>query len=436
MPSPSLVLRFFEIAWVLGLLPFRYLGWLLTREIPPDAEAREAEQGHLLAGALERLGATYVKLGQILGSRPDILPPGWGLGLARLQDRVKAVPLAAIEGVLDRAWTAEQRALVASIAPEPLAAASVAQVHLARLATGEEIVLKVQRPDARPQIERDLVLMRLFARTVDRIPTVELFSLPGAIERFGDALEQQLDFDHERANNRRFAANFRKVRGVRFPTILDALSGPTVLAMERAPGVKATDLDRVGGDRHELAERGGRTILKMVFEDGFVHADLHPGNIFLAEDGTMTLLDLGLAAEIPEDMRRPWLDTFSALAARDGKKCAALFYGYAPTVGTSDYASYERDVMEYLTRLYGARLADVEVGAVVSGMMNVLRQHRVQIDPVFTVVNVALLVAEGLGKQLDPSVDLVLLAVPFLLAAQLTSPPGRPPRRAIPATAV
>lgn len=435
MLSPSLVLRFFEIAWVLGLLPFRYLGWLVTREIPPDAEAREAEQGHLLAGALERLGATYVKLGQILGSRPDILPPGWVLGLARLQDRVKAVPLAAIEGVLDRAWTAEQRALVASIAPEPLAAASVAQVHLARLATGEEIVLKVQRPDARPQIERDLVLMRLFARTVDRIPTVELFSLPGAIERFGDALEQQLDFDHERANNRRFAANFRKVRGVRFPTILDALSGPTVLAMERAPGVKATDLDRVGGDRHELAERGGRTILKMVFEDGFVHADLHPGNIFLAEDGTMTLLDLGLAAEIPEDMRRPWLDTFSALAARDGKKCAALFYGYAPTVGTSDYASYERDVMEYLTRLYGARLADVEVGAVVSGMMNVLRQHRVQIDPVFTVVNVALLVAEGLGKQLDPSVDLVLLAVPFLLAAQLTSPPGRPPRRAIPVTA-
>jgi ubiquinone biosynthesis protein len=202
--------------------------------------------------------------------------------------------------------------------------------------------------------------------------------------------------------------------------------------MHRAPGVKATDLDQVGGDRHELAERGGRAILKMVFEDGFVHADLHPGNIFLAEDGTMTMLDLGLAAEIPEDMRRPWLDTFSALAARDGKRCAALFYGYAPTVGTRDYPRYEREVESYLEQLYGARLADVEVGAVVSGMMNVLRQHRVQIDPVFTVVNVALLVAEGLGKQLDPSVDLVMLAVPFLLAAQLSAPPGKPPLREIP----
>lgn len=432
MPSVRLLARSFAIAFVFAALPVRYLGWLLTREVPPSREEREVAQGRLLASALEHLGATYVKLGQILGSRPDLLPPGWVAGLARLQDRVKAVPLAAIEGVLERAWTPEQRALVASIDPTPLAAASVAQVHLARLATGAEIVLKVQRPDAREQIERDLVLMRLFAHAVDRIPTVELFSLPGAIERFGDALAQQLDFDHERANNRRFAANFKRVRGVRFPTLVDALSGPTVLAMDRASGVKATDLDQVGGDRRELAERGGRTILKMVFEDGFVHADLHPGNIFLAADGTMTLLDLGLAAEIPEEMRRPWLDTFSALAARDGKKCAELFYVYAPTVGTRDYAVYERDVMEYLTRLYGAKLAEVEVGAVVSGMMNVLRQHRVQIDPVFTVVNVALLVAEGLGKQLDPSVDLVLLAVPFLLAAQLTAPPGRPPRRAIP----
>jgi len=430
--SLRLFARSLAIAFVLGLVPFRYLGWLLTRDVPPTAHEREVEQGALLASALERLGATYVKLGQILGSRPDLLPPGWVEGLARLQDRVKPISIDAIQGVLDRAWTPEQRALVASVDPVPLAAASVAQVHLAHLTSGREIVLKVQRPDAREQIERDLVLMRLFARIADRIPTVDLLSLPGAIERFGDALAQQLDFEHERENNERFTHNFRRVKNVRFPVVLRELSGGTVLAMERAPGVKATELHRVGGDRHELAERGGRAILKMVFEDGFVHADLHPGNIFLAEDGTMTMLDLGLATEIPEDMRRPWLDTFSALAARDGKRCAELFYEYAPTVGTTDYASYERDVAGYLTQLYGARLADVEISAVVSGMMNVLRQHRVQIDPVYTVVNVALLVAEGLGKQLDPSVDLVLLAVPFLLAAQLSAPPGRPPRRPIP----
>lgn len=430
--SLRLYARLLEIVWVFALVPFRYLAWQLTRPSPPTTDEAEREQGALFANALERLGATYVKLGQILGSRPDLLPPGWVASLARLQDRVAPVSYETIEGVLSRAWTSEQRALVAEIDREPLAAASVAQVHAARLATGEEIVLKVQRPDARPQIERDLVLMRLGAALVDRIPTVELLSLPGAVERFGDALASQLDFERERENNRRFTHNFRRVRGVRFPTVIDALSGPDVLVMLRAPGVKATELEKVGGNRHELAERGGRAILKMVFEDGFVHADLHPGNIFLAEDGTMTMLDLGLAAEIPEDMRRPWLDTFSALAARDGKRCAALFYGYAPTVGAIDYPVYEREVAGYLTQLYGARLADVEVSAVVSGMMNVLRRHHVQIDPVFTVVNVALLVAEGLGKQLDPSVDLVVLAVPFLLAAQLSAPPGRAPLRPIP----
>lgn len=426
MSPARLFARSLAIAWVFFLLPWRYLGWALTREGQPTSAEREEAIGRLVADALERLGATFVKLGQILGTRPDILPPGVVHALARLQDDVAALPFSAIERVLAAEWTPEQRARVASIDPEPLAAASVAQVHAGRLDSGEEVVFKVQRPDARVQIEGDLVLMRLFARAANRVPTLALLSLPGAIERFGDALAAQLDFDEERRNNQRFTKNFRRVPKLRFPTVIDELSTSRVLTMIRVIGVKALRFEEVGGERRELAERGGRAILKMVFEDAFVHADLHPGNIFLSADGTMTMLDLGLATEIPADMMRPWVDTFSAIAARDGRRVAALFYGHAPSVGDGDYAAYERDVVDYLEMLYGALLSDVEVSAVVSGMMNVLRRHRVQIDPVFTVVNVALLVAEGLGKQLDPEVDLVLLAVPFLLQAQLMAPPGRP----------
>ncbi len=433
MSPARLFARSLAIAWIFFLLPWRYLAWALTREEAPSSDDRERAVGGLLADALERLGATFVKLGQILGTRPDILPPGVVQALARLQDDVLALPFAAIERVLAAEWTAEQRARVVSIDEEPLAAASVAQVHAGRLDTGEEVVFKVQRPDARLQIEGDLVLMGLFARAADRLPTLRLLSLPGAIDRFGEALAAQLDFDEERSNNRRFTENFRRVRKLRFPTVIDDLSTPRVLTMVRVIGVKAMRFAEVGGERRELAERGGRAILKMVFEDAFVHADLHPGNIFLSADGTMTMLDLGLATEIPADMMRPWVDTFSAIAARDGRRAAALFYGYAPSVGSGDYAEYERDVVEYLEMLYGVLLADVEVSRVVSGMMNVLRRHQVQIDPVFTVVNVALLVAEGLGKQLDPDVDLVLLAVPFLLQAQLTAPPGRPMLRQPPA---
>lgn len=435
----SLIFRSMQIAWVLGTIPLRYVARVLTSEGEPSERDRERWWGELLARALESLGATFVKLGQILGSRPDVLPPGLLTAMARLQDDVSPLPFATIDRVLREAWGPERDAI--EVEPEPIAAASVAQVHRGTLASGERVAIKVQRPAARAQIERDLVLMRLGARVLDLVPSLHLLSLPGAMERFGAALHDQLDFRKEAANNRRLAHNFRREKKVCVPRLYDALSNDRVLTMELANGVKATEPDAVGRDldddarrsaRADLAARGGRAILKMVFEDGFVHADLHPGNILLAEDGTLTFLDLGMVAEIEPELMRPWVDTFSALAARDGARAAELFYTYAPFVAVQDYDAYERDVESYLERLYGVRLAEVEVSAIVSGMMNVLRRHRVQVDPVFTVVNVALLVAEGLGKQLDPSVDLVLLAVPYLLAAQLSAPPGRAPVRPIP----
>ena len=441
MGSPLLLaLRSLRILLALALIPLRFVGRLLSHEGAPDAVTQEQWWGEFLARALESLGASFVKFGQILGSRPDLLPPGVITSLARLQDNVAPVPFSQLEPVLREAWGSRMDDV--QVNPVPLAAASVAQVHEGHLPDGTRVAVKIQRPLARAQIERDLILMQLFAAALDRIPSVHLLSLPGSVERFGNALHAQLDFRVEAENNARFKRNFagaersRKTRlpSIRFPEVIADYSSERVLTMVFVEGTKATHPEAFGAQlseterlaaRAELAARGGRAILKMVFEDGFVHADLHPGNILLGDDGVMTFLDLGLVAEIPRDMMRPWVDTFTALAQRDGKRAAELFYGYAPSESVADYDAYERDVSAYLETLYGVLLAEVEVSAAVSGMMNLLRQHRVQIDPVFTVVNVALLVAEGLGKQLDPSVDLVLLAVPYLLSAQLSAPPGR-----------
>jgi ubiquinone biosynthesis protein len=297
---------------------------------------------------------------------------------------------------------------------------------------GRAVALKVQRPEARGQIERDLVLMGLGARMIDAIPSVHLLSLPGSVERFGAALRGQLDFRQEAKNNRRFAENFAGVEGVEVPALFDELCTERVLAMEFIEGVKATQPEKVEGDRAKLARIGAATILKMVFEDGFVHADLHPGNILLTRE-KVVLIDLGLVAEIPPEMMRPWVETFLALAQQDGKAVARLMYSHSPSVGTRNYAWFERDVCEYFEKLYGKKLGEVEVSAALGGIMNILRRHRVQLLPTFTVVHIAMLVAEGLGKQLDPSLDVVQLAVPYLMKAMTEAPEGIAPLRTPPA---
>ncbi len=426
----TLSVRFVHISFVCTLAFFGY--WL--RRIPRgfiSRQERDRLRGEVLAKLLERLGATFIKFGQILSTRPDLLNPEYTGALAKLQDAVKPADYSAISAMLDREL-GDKRGRIAEINSECVAAASVAQVHKGVLDTGEAVAIKVQRPDAPNQIERDLAIMAIGARILDKIPTVHLLSLPGSVERFAESLRDQLDFRKEAENNRRFAANFADVDGIDVPRLFDELCTERVIVMEFIDGVKATEPEKVGGDRKRLARLGGECILKMTFTDGFVHADLHPGNIILTRDSRVVLIDLGMVTEIPGDLLRPWVETFVALSQQDGARAARVFYGYAPSVGCDDYAAFEGEVKGYLENLYGKTLGDIEVSEAVGGMMNVLRKHRVQIDPSFTVVNLAMLVAEGLGKQLDPEIDLVPLAMPYLTNAMLTAPPGRAPNREIP----
>ncbi len=434
MSTLRLIPRFIWIALVFATVRPRYL-WRRIRAGRLDAHGRDRLRGDVLATTLEKLGATFVKFGQILGSRADLLPPGMIASLSRLHDAVPPASFEVIEEVLEVELAETDRARIASVDREPVAAASVAQVHAAWLATGEKIALKVQRPEARAQIERDLAILSMGAKVLDVIPSVHLLALPGAVERFGHALHSQLDFRLEAANNRRLAENFAGFKGVRVPDLHDELCTERVLAMEFIEGYKATETEKVQAGRkirRRLAARGAEAILKMVFRDGFVHADMHPGNILLQEDGTLVFIDLGMVAEIAPELMSPWIQTFQALGGNDGKAAARLFYVYSPFVATKDYRAYEDETIAFFDRFEGKRLGEVEVGEVVGGMMNILRKHRIQVDPVFTVVNLGVLVAEGLGKQLDPDIDLVQMAMPYLAEAAAKAPPGKAPNRDVP----
>ena len=425
----GLLWRFIQVAFAVQVALLRYgFGRLFRRMSQHD---KERWGGEVLADTLQRLGATYVKFGQILSTRPDIIGPAYVEALARLQDQVPPVPFLDIRNVLAEELDATTLGKLEHIDSTPLAAASVAQVHVATF-EGQKIALKVQRPLAKEQVDGDLRLMAFWARQLDRLPSVRLLSLPGSVERFAEAMRGQLDFRLEAANNRRFAENFREVEGVDVPALHPELCTERVLGMEFIDGVRATEPEKVGGDRKALAERGLRAILQMVFQDGFVHADLHPGNIFLTRDNRVVLIDLGLVAEIDDELRSPWIQTFIAVSQQDGRLAAKLFYGYAPSVGNTDYAAFEAEVEGHFRSFHGKPLHELEASKIIAGMLNVLRRHQVQVDPVFTVVNLAMLVAEGLGKQLDPELDLIALAGPYLMKAIAEAPPARPPNREIP----
>ena len=317
LPRWQLVAR----ASVIGLLfakhgtRFWWVGWrcgFAVRARPGGG----AWLGQVVVDLFRQLGATFIKVGQIMSTRPDLIPEYVSSALAELQDHVGPFPFEDVVRAVEADLGRPLSSVYAEFAPVPIASASVAQVHKARLPDGRIVAVKVRRPDVVEICTFDLVVMRLWARLIARIPSISTLS-PGRDAWTSSAAPMfaQLDFRIEASNNRRFRDNFKGHADVVFPEVVEALSGERVLTMSFIAGTKILSTRATRSDPKRVARLGLPTLMKMIFEDGFVHADLHPGNIFITPDDKLALLDLGLVGELDEPHRKGVLPPVRGLGA-------------------------------------------------------------------------------------------------------------------------
>ena len=414
-------------AFIIGLLFLQqgirwWLGWVWLLVSFAGAERRRAWFGQSVLELFRSLGATFIKVGQIMSTRPDLLPEHITRALERLQDDVGPFPFDAVARTVEEDLGRPIGAIFAEFAPVPLASASVSQVHKARLPDGRIVAVKVRRPDVVELCTFDLGVMGFFGRMLGKLRSLAPLAPDAAVEEFGRAVFAQLDFRIEARNNRRFRENFKDQPMVVFPEIIAELSSARILCMTFIEGTKILGVGRTRSDPKRVARLGLQALLKMIFEDGFVHADLHPGNIFITTDDKLGLVDLGLVGELDGPHRRAFARFFAAWAQRDGDTMARVMYSMSASASAGApedpeaYQRYRAAIIEFVGRYWGRRLGEVQVGKVLLDLLAILRRHRVRMSPTFTIVNISIAVTEGIGKQLDPELDLMAEALPFFLA--------------------
>ncbi len=375
--------------------------------------------GRVLVRTSTRLGATFIKVGQIASTRGDILPAALTRELAALQDQVPAFAFSDVRKTIESELGAPLETFYSAFEREPVAAASVAQVHRAVWrATGQTVAVKVRRPDIVEKVRLDRSVLLAMARWFERIiPSLRLISFEAAMENFCDAVEQQIHLTNEARHNRRFAANFADDPELHFPDLVPEGCTDAILTMEFIEGVREPDLVASGGDALSIAKAGLRCVCRMVFSHGFVHADLHPGNIRFFPPRRVVLLDLGLVGELTDEDRLMTARTLLAFANGDGPTVARLFYENAAHRNVPDYPTYEKEMCELVRTLINKELGNTEVTLEIGRIFDLLRRHRIQARGHMTMINLALMTAEGLGKRLAPELNLTEEAVPYLMEA-------------------
>ena len=432
MKSVRQLQRLLYINWVLArngldqlivtihlFAPFRFLvylnPWTWCRKQP-------LTRGQALRQALEELGPIFVKLGQALSTRPDILPPDIATELCKLQDAVPPFPSEQALAIIEKAFGSSAYELFAHFDKEPLASASMAQAHAAELKTGQQVVVKILRPNVRPLIEQDLQIMYKIAGLAERYwPESRRFKPLEVVREFEHTLIDELDLQREAANCGQLRRNFRNSPLLYVPEVYWDYTRENIFVMERIYGIPVADLDALhahGIDIKKLAERGVEIFFTQVFRDCFFHADMHPGNIFVSPlhplEPQYMCIDFGIMGTLTDWDKRYIAENLYAFFNRDYRRVEQFHIESGWVSRQTRVDEFESAIRTVCEPIFEKPLKDISLGQVVLRLFQVARRFDMQVQPQLILLQKTLLAVEGLGRQLYPDLDLWATAKPFL----------------------
>ncbi len=399
----------------------RFIPFRKRLKILEEEEFIETSIPERLRMVFTELGPSFIKLGQLLSSRPDLITKKYADEFKKLQDEVPPFPFDGVKKIIEEDIGLPLSKIFKNIEKVPLAAASIAQVHDAILIDGRKAVVKVQRPDIKKVIETDVSIMRILSGLmVKYIPEAEFFNPVGIVEEFFKNIKKEMNFLEETKNIERFKRHFKDVPTIKLPDVYMDLISDRVLIMERIEGVRIDDIksiEKMGLEREELAKLIVDAYFKMIFEDGFFHADPHPGNLFAMPDGRLGIVDHGMVGWLGPEVMESIASSFIALVNKDFHSLINQYIALGLVSEEVDIDRFKQeflaDIIDFMLPLYDLTLTEINFAEYLESLTQLAIKHKLKIPSSLLLVNKCMLYIENLGRQLDPDINVIDYVTPY-----------------------